>query len=96
MYLTIQYINKTIDYDHWIPFFSLIGEQLLVLPLLLHDGAGLGLSLGVVGEVVGAARDRGGDQHLLEVVEQVAVILRQERDRLPRLTSTTSTTNSVK
>ena len=84
MYLTIQYINKTIDYDHWIPSFcSLIGEQLLVLPLLLHHSAGLGLGLGVVGEVVRTARDRGGDQHLLEVIEQVTVILSQERDRLP-------------
>ena len=64
-------------------FFSLIGEQLLVLPLLLHHCAGLGLGLRVVGEVMGTARDRGRDQHLLEVVEQVAVILRQERDRLP-------------
>ena len=83
MYLTIQYINKTIDYDHWIPFFFLIGEQLLVLPLLLHHCAGLCLSLRVIGEVMRTAGYWGGDQHLLEVIEQVTVILRQERDRLP-------------
>ena len=48
-----EYIFGICVFNNCSPFSSLVGEQLLVLPLLLHHSAEIGIGLRVVGEVLG-------------------------------------------
>ena len=48
-----EYIFRLCVFNNWSPFSSLVGEQLLVPTLLLHQSAELGIGLRVVGEVWG-------------------------------------------
>ena len=49
----------------------------------------------MVGQLVRAGGHRRGDQHLLQVVEEGRVLLREERDGLPALPGTACTTDPV-
>ena len=76
-------LNHPIIISHWCRYNN-ISKYLLVFPILLEHCSELVLGLGVVGQVVVAARLGGGHhQHGLQVVEEVAVIRCYEGDRLP-------------
>merc|ERR1719500_2646158 len=75
--------------------FILGTEQFLIFSFLLHDSSWFGLGLRVIRQLVGTAGHRRGNQHLLEVVEEMAVVRCKKCDRLARLASSTSPSNPV-